>query len=150
MRPDVRRRKLDARAKAYTAMTITRPRDLPFPPASDGRAWPFRVLIVGGGVAGLETLRDVEEGYTKLLAVVIPPGPGWPLRGYELALIERRSFDSDLVEELVGLPAGRYLEQRLATEEPGLTMHLPTAGVPVLTYLQKDLAAGWRGRGEGS
>jgi sulfide:quinone oxidoreductase len=63
------------------------------------------------------------------------------------AAVERRSFNSDLVEEFVGLPAGRYLEQWLATEEPGLTMHLPTVGVPVLTYLREDLAAGWRGRG---
>jgi pyruvate/2-oxoglutarate dehydrogenase complex dihydrolipoamide dehydrogenase (E3) component len=63
------------------------------------------------------------------------------------AAVERRSFDSDLVEEFVGLPAGRYLEQWLATEEPGLTLHLPTAGVPVLAYLREDLAAGWRGRG---
>jgi len=389
-------------------MTVPRPRNLPFPRASEGRASPLRVLIVGGGVAGLETLmalrglagelasltliapeeefvyrpltierpfsvgrmrsvglqraaqdadatftagtaeqvdtdartvglstgermgydalvlavgaeaipaldhvmtwddrshsemlggllRDVEEGYTKRLAVVVPPGPGWPLRGYELALVisrhaydmsvdldvtivepdppplalagdravqlvaeelaraqiavlsadqvslerarqltlvvqpsgrrldvdrvlampmlrgraidgisgdhdglievdahgrvsgldrvwavgdctslrlksgglsaeqadvaaqdiaalagaavEPRSFDSDLVEEFVGLPAGGYLEQWLATEEAGLTLHLPTAGVPLLTYLRKDLAAGWRSRG---
>jgi sulfide:quinone oxidoreductase len=35
-------------------------------------------------VGGL--IRDCEEGYVRSLAVVIPPGPGWPLRGYELAL----------------------------------------------------------------
>jgi sulfide:quinone oxidoreductase len=32
-------------------------------------------------------LRDIEEGYSKRVAVMIPPGPGWPLRGYELALL---------------------------------------------------------------
>jgi pyruvate/2-oxoglutarate dehydrogenase complex dihydrolipoamide dehydrogenase (E3) component len=63
------------------------------------------------------------------------------------AAVEPRSFNSERLEDFVGLPAGLYLERRLATEEPGLTMHLPTEGVPVLTYLQKDLAAGWRGRG---
>ena len=63
------------------------------------------------------------------------------------AAVEPRSFNSERVEDFVGLPAGLYLERRLATEEPGLTMHLPTEGVPMLTYLQKDLAAGWRGRG---
>jgi sulfide:quinone oxidoreductase len=63
------------------------------------------------------------------------------------APVEPRGLDADRLEELVGLPAGRYLEQWLATEEPGLRMHLPTQGVPVLTYLQRDLAAGWRGRG---
>ncbi len=36
-------------------------------------------------VGGL--LRDLEEGYSRRLAVVIPPGPGWPLPGYELALL---------------------------------------------------------------
>ena len=66
------------------------------------------------------------------------------------AAVEPRSFDPGRVEEFLGLPAGRYLDQRLAAGERGLTMHLPTEGVPVLTYLQKDLAAGWRGRGEGS
>jgi sulfide:quinone oxidoreductase len=32
-------------------------------------------------------LRDLEEGYSKSLAIVIPPGPGWPLPAYELALL---------------------------------------------------------------
>jgi sulfide:quinone oxidoreductase len=32
-------------------------------------------------------LRDLEEGYSKDLAIVIPPGPGWPLPAYELALL---------------------------------------------------------------
>jgi hypothetical protein len=63
------------------------------------------------------------------------------------APVEPRVFDSDHVEQFAGLPAGGYLEQWLATAEPGMTMHLPTQGVPALTYLQKDLAAGWRGRG---
>ena len=61
------------------------------------------------------------------------------------AAVKPRSFDPDVVEEIAGLPAGRYLERWLATEEPGLTMHLPSSSVPVLTYLQDDLAAGWRG-----
>ena len=32
-------------------------------------------------------LRDLEEGYSPRLAVVIPPGPGWPLPAYELAML---------------------------------------------------------------
>jgi sulfide:quinone oxidoreductase len=60
--------------------------------------------------------------------------------------VEARPFDPQLAEQLAGLPAGRFIEQRLATEEPGLAMHLPSAGVPVLTYLERDLAAGLRGR----
>ncbi len=38
-------------------------------------------------VGGL--LRDLEEGYTDSLAIVVPPGPGWPLPAYELALLIR-------------------------------------------------------------
>jgi sulfide:quinone oxidoreductase len=59
--------------------------------------------------------------------------------------VEPRSFDPGHAPELAGLPAARFIERRLATEEPGLAMHVPSTGVPVLTYLQKDLAAGWRG-----
>jgi hypothetical protein len=63
------------------------------------------------------------------------------------AAVEPRAFDHDLEEGFAGLPAGPFLEQWLAIEEPGLAMHLPTTGIPVLTYPHKDLAAGWRGCG---
>jgi sulfide:quinone oxidoreductase len=39
------------------------------------------VDVVGG------LLRDLEEGYSQRLAIVVPPGPGWPLPAYELALL---------------------------------------------------------------
>jgi sulfide:quinone oxidoreductase len=32
-------------------------------------------------------LRDLEEGYSQRLTIVIPPGPSWPLPAYELALL---------------------------------------------------------------
>jgi sulfide:quinone oxidoreductase len=78
---------------------------------------PHRVVVAGGGVAGIEALlalraqpafgaanvfnwndsseveavggllRDLEEGYSHRLAIVVPPGPGWPLPAYELALL---------------------------------------------------------------
>src|SRR5512133_1156465 len=32
-------------------------------------------------------LRDLEEGYSQRLAIIVPPGPGWPLPAYELALL---------------------------------------------------------------
>jgi sulfide:quinone oxidoreductase len=63
------------------------------------------------------------------------------------APIEPRPFPTELGRELAGLPAGRFLEKLLGVEEEGLAMHLPSAGVPVLSYLEKDLAAGWRGYG---
>jgi sulfide:quinone oxidoreductase len=40
----------------------------------------FDVETLGG------LLQDFEQGYSRRLAVVIPPGPVWPLRAYELAL----------------------------------------------------------------
>ena len=60
--------------------------------------------------------------------------------------IEPRPFDPAGRGELAGLPAGRYLEPWLRTDEVAAsTTHLPTLGVPVLTYLQRDFEAGWRG-----
>jgi sulfide:quinone oxidoreductase len=72
----------------------------------DGGSRPFDALIVapGGravaGVKGATTwfpggdaeaygglLRDIDGGYTKRLAIVIPPGAVWPLPAYELALM---------------------------------------------------------------
>src|SRR3954468_255527 len=35
-------------------------------------------------------LRDVEQGYVKRLAFLMPPGPAWPLPIYELALMTSR------------------------------------------------------------
>jgi sulfide:quinone oxidoreductase len=36
-------------------------------------------------------LRDIEQGYVGRLAFVVPPGPGWPLPAYELALMTART-----------------------------------------------------------
>ncbi len=60
--------------------------------------------------------------------------------------IEPRAFDPAGRGELAGLPAGGYLEHWLRTDEMAdSTTSLPTLGVPVLTYLQRDFTAGWRG-----
>jgi sulfide:quinone oxidoreductase len=40
--------------------------------------------VIGG------LLRDIDEEYIHSVAVVIPDGPAWPLRGYELALMVAR------------------------------------------------------------
>ena len=72
----------------------------------DGGSRPFEALIAapGGravaGVKGATTwwpggdaepysglLRDIDEGYAKRIAIVIPPGAVWPLPAYELALM---------------------------------------------------------------
>ncbi len=46
---------------------------------------------LAAGLGGL--VRDVEDGYTKSIAFLVPPGPAWPLPLYELALMMReRAF----------------------------------------------------------
>ena len=60
--------------------------------------------------------------------------------------IEPRAFQPAGRGEFAALPAGRYLEPWLGTDEVGESKtNLPTLGVPVLTYLQRDFQAGWRG-----
>ncbi|HEV7883832.1 MAG TPA: FAD-dependent oxidoreductase, partial [Solirubrobacteraceae bacterium] len=49
-------------------------------------------------------MQDLEQGYARRVAVVIPSGPVWPLRGYELALfvtLEARGMSVDMETTLV-------------------------------------------------
>jgi sulfide:quinone oxidoreductase len=62
------------------------------------------------------------------------------------AAVEPRPFDPGERAELAGLPSGCFLKAWLAEGDEGLTTDLPALGLPVLTYLQRDLQAGWRGR----
>ena len=63
------------------------------------------------------------------------------------AEVEPARFEPTLGAEVSGLPAGRFLTSWLLAGEEGLTMRLPGEGLPTLTYLQRDLSAGWRGYG---
>jgi sulfide:quinone oxidoreductase len=46
-------------------------------------------------------LRDIEQGYLRRLAFVVPPGPGWPLPAYELALMTaRKAWDAQTGAEI--------------------------------------------------
>jgi sulfide:quinone oxidoreductase len=51
----------------------------------------FQRAFTWDDATGVEDLgglmRDLEEGYTRRIAIVVPPGPGWPLPAYELALL---------------------------------------------------------------
>ena len=52
-------------------------------------------------------LADVEEGYAKRVAFVVPEGAGWPLPAYELALMtawDARDMGQDDVEVAVCTP----------------------------------------------
>jgi sulfide:quinone oxidoreductase len=60
--------------------------------------------------------------------------------------IAPRAFDPAGREELAALPAGRYLGPQLESDGgTASATNLPTLGVPILTYLQRDFQAGWRG-----
>jgi sulfide:quinone oxidoreductase len=94
---------------------------------SDGERLPYDALLLAVGAdvvhpyartlqwddtAGTERLggllSDIEGGYTRRVAVVIPPGPGWPLPGYEIALMTARQARG----------MGIDLDITLATPEP--------------------------------
>jgi sulfide:quinone oxidoreductase len=56
--------------------------------------WPGGDPEVYGGL-----LRDIDEGYAKRVAIVVPPGAVWPLPAYELALMtagEARGMGQDV------------------------------------------------------
>jgi len=121
----------------------------------DGRVLAFEALLLAPGgraAAGLEgattwwpggdsddyggLLRDIEEGYTKRLAIVVPLGAVWPLPAYELALMtagEARSMGHDDVQVIVVTPEPGPLS--LFGEEAGaaVTEELRAGGVEVRT-----------------
>jgi sulfide:quinone oxidoreductase len=64
--------------------------------------WPGGDPEIYGGL-----LRDIDEGYSKRLAIVVPPGAVWPLPAYELALMtagEARAMGHDDVQVTVITP----------------------------------------------
>lgn len=77
-------------------------------------------------LAGL--VRDVEEGYSRSVALIVPPGPVWPLPAYELALMLRR--DADGMQQ--------DIEITLITSEPRpLAAFGPSAGLPASRALER-------------
>ena len=118
---------------------------------TDGRTLYYDQLIVatGGrpvpGVAGATTwwpggdselygglLRDLDEGYVKRIAVVIPPGAVWPLPAYELALMtagEARAMGHDDVEVTVVTPERAPLSLFGTEASDAVAEELDRAGV---------------------
>jgi len=45
-------------------------------------------------------LADIEDGYCRSLALVVPPGATWPLPIYELALLIARDADNACIDDL--------------------------------------------------
>jgi sulfide:quinone oxidoreductase len=93
--------------------------------------WPGGDPDVYGGL-----LRDLEEGYSKRLAIVVPAGAVWPLPAYELALMtagEAKAMGHDDVEVTVVTPERTPLS--LFGDEAGAAVaeELAAAGVGIRT-----------------
>jgi sulfide:quinone oxidoreductase len=103
--------------------------------------WPGGDPEVYGGL-----LRDIEEGYTKQLAIVVPPGAVWPLPAYELALMtagEAREMGQDDLQVTVVTPERTALS--LFGDEIGAAVaeELRWAGVELRTgVVARAIAAG--------
>jgi sulfide:quinone oxidoreductase len=73
-------------------------------------------------------LRDLEEGYARRLAIVVPPGASWPLPAYELALMT--------AGEAAGM--GKDVEIIVVTPEPEpLAVFGPQAGIALAEELRR-------------
>ena len=89
-------------------------------------------------------LEDIEEGYSRRLAIVIPPGPGWPLRGYELALFiagEATSVSVDLKTTLV-TPEPSPLQALGAHAVQAVSNELQRAGVELVSGTGAEVEPG--------
>src|SRR6516165_235297 len=112
------------------------------PQVEHAMTWDDRVAAETMG--GL--LRDFEEGYARSLAVVIPPGPVWPLRAYELALLVRLQAEGmgvDVQTTIVGPKASplAILGHRALDV---ISNELERAGVSVLTSDRAEVEHGHR------
>jgi sulfide:quinone oxidoreductase len=91
-------------------------------------------------------LRDLEEGYSQSLAIVVPPGPGWPLPAYELALLingDARSMGLDpRITIVTPEPAPLAIFGPRAIE--AISRDLDAAGIAVETGVHAELVPGHR------
>ena len=121
-----------------------------------GTALPFDALLVAVGarsepaVPGATTwtpeldqevmgglLADIEQGYTKRVAFVVPEGAGWPLPAYELALMtawDARDMGQGDVEVAVLTPEPAPLAMFGDQASESLRSDLDEAGVIVRTH----------------
>jgi sulfide:quinone oxidoreductase len=89
-------------------------------------------------------IQDIDEGYSHSLAVVIPPGPAWPLRGYELALtiaLEAYSMSADHRTTLV-TPEPSPVELLGPRAVELVSNELEKAGVAVVSAARVEVERG--------
>ena len=121
----------------------------------DGGERSFDALIVAPGaraVSGVEgavtwwpggdpgtysgLLQDIDEGYSKRVAIVVPPGAVWPLPAYELALMtvgQATAMGHDDVTIIVVTPERRALSLFGDEASAAVTDELARAGVELKT-----------------
>jgi sulfide:quinone oxidoreductase len=89
-------------------------------------------------------LRDIEQGYSRRLAVVVPSGPVWPLPAYELALmIARQAWGMSAELELTLVtPEPRPLARFGARASAAVADDLRAAGVTVECGAYAETTAG--------
>jgi sulfide:quinone oxidoreductase len=89
-------------------------------------------------------LQDIEEGYSRRLAVVIPPGPGWPLRAYELAVfITLRATDMSMdLRTTIIAPQPSPLEALGSRAVELIGQELAQAGVEVVPTIDVQVEQG--------
>ena len=93
--------------------------------------WPGGDPEIYGGL-----LRDIEQGYSKQLAIVVPPGSVWPLPAYELALMtagEARAMGHDDVAITVVTPEHTPLSLFGEQASEAVAEELAAAGVALKT-----------------
>jgi sulfide:quinone oxidoreductase len=81
-------------------------------------------------------LRDIDEGYSKRLAIVVPPGAVWPLPAYELAILtagEAREQGHDDAEITVITPERAALSLFGEEASAAVAEELERAGVRLIT-----------------
>ena len=103
--------------------------------------WPSGDADSYGGL-----LRDIDEGYAKRIAIVVPPGAVWPLPAYELALMtagEAKAMGQDDVKVTVVTPEREPLTLFGQPASKAVAEELSWAGVELVT------AAVARGTGDG-
>ena len=89
-------------------------------------------------------LRDIEEGYARRLAIVIPPGPAWPLRAYELALLislEAKSMAAELETTIVA-PEPSPLATVGSRAVDLVSTELESAGIAVVSGERVEVEGG--------
>jgi sulfide:quinone oxidoreductase len=95
-------------------------------------------------LAGL--VRDIEDGHSRSMAMVVPPGPVWPAPAYELALLLRRWAYWMGRDTEIALVTSE--ERPLAAFGPAVTVaaarELERVGVGVTTGVDADLQQGPR------